>query len=197
VSHFRPNATVFELFQVFRRTAIYPLDRALEYLQLGMISEIGEAANVYKKVIRDDDGKLTSSSAARLASELGDALWYVVMYAGTLCQRCEEGPMGRELDMPFEHLGSCVVSEPPVKAFVELTDWASKYCSVSTPSPILKVSAEQGVVLIGRLSAALHFQAVEDQAKDELSMRAIAESVADKLQDRMDRKVLSGSGDNR
>lgn len=59
------------------RTAIYPLDRALEYTVLGLVSEAGEVAGKVKKIIRDKGGKLTVEDRQDLAAELGDTLWYV------------------------------------------------------------------------------------------------------------------------
>ena len=56
-----------------KETAIYPKDKALEYLALGLVGEAGEVANKIKKVIRDG----TSSNNVR--DELGDVLWYLAM----------------------------------------------------------------------------------------------------------------------
>jgi NTP pyrophosphatase (non-canonical NTP hydrolase) len=64
-------------------TAVYPPDRALEYLTLGLVGEAGEVANKLKKVIRGDyqDPKLGSHIPEdvrdKLVDELGDVLWYV------------------------------------------------------------------------------------------------------------------------
>ena len=48
-------------------TAIFPKDKALEYLALGMTSEAGEVAGKVKKLA--------------IASEIGDVLWYCAMMA--------------------------------------------------------------------------------------------------------------------
>lgn len=71
-------------------TAIYPADRALEYLALGLVSEAGEVAGVVKKWLRDgtDDATLK----AKLAGELGDVCWY-------LSQLCNQ--VGLDLDAVF------------------------------------------------------------------------------------------------
>lgn len=63
-------------YQAFTRTtAIFPADRALEYLGLGLASEAGEVAGVIKKWIRDgtDDAALK----AKLEAEMGDVCWYL------------------------------------------------------------------------------------------------------------------------
>ena len=51
-------------------TAIYPKEKALEYLALGLTSEAGEVAGKVKKLIRDGKGDKKA-----IASEIGDVLW--------------------------------------------------------------------------------------------------------------------------
>ena len=57
-------------------TAIYPKEKALEYLALGLTSEAGEVAGKVKKLIRDGKGDKKA-----IASEIGDVLWYCAMLA--------------------------------------------------------------------------------------------------------------------
>lgn len=64
-----------------KETAIYPLDRGLEYVTLGLVSEAGEFAGKVKKIIRDDGGEITYERHEELAAELGDVLWYVAQTA--------------------------------------------------------------------------------------------------------------------
>lgn len=61
--------------------AIYPQDKGLEYLSLGLASEAGEVAGKVKKIIRDKNGILSDEDKQALAAELGDVLWYVAMLA--------------------------------------------------------------------------------------------------------------------
>ena len=61
-----------------KETAIYPEDKALEYLALGLTGEAGEVANKVKKVIRD------GSSPDNIIHELGDVLWYLAMLSTEL-----------------------------------------------------------------------------------------------------------------
>ena len=58
------------------QTAIFPKEKALEYLALGMTSEAGEVAGKVKKLIRDGEGDKVA-----IASEIGDVLWYCAMMA--------------------------------------------------------------------------------------------------------------------
>ncbi len=64
------------------QTAIFPKDRALEYLALGMTSEAGEVAGKVKKLIRDgEDVEGFEIKKLAIASEIGDVLWYCAMMA--------------------------------------------------------------------------------------------------------------------
>lgn len=55
-------------------TAIYPPDKALEYLALGLTGEAGEVAEKIKKLIRD--GHLDKEACIL---EVFDVLWYAIM----------------------------------------------------------------------------------------------------------------------
>ena len=64
------------------QTAIFPKDKALEYLALGMTSEAGEVAGKVKKLIRDgEDVEGFEVKKIAIASEIGDVLWYCAMMA--------------------------------------------------------------------------------------------------------------------
>ncbi len=64
------------------QTAIFPKEKALEYLALGMTSEAGEVAGKVKKLIRDgEDVEGFEMKKLAIASEIGDVLWYCAMMA--------------------------------------------------------------------------------------------------------------------
>ena len=64
------------------QTAIFPKDKALEYLALGMTSEAGEVAGKVKKLIRDgEDKEGFEMKKLAIASEIGDVIWYCAMMA--------------------------------------------------------------------------------------------------------------------
>lgn len=67
-----------------RATAIYPPEQGLAYVSLGLTAEAGEVANKVKKIIRDDNGKLTPERAIAISQELGDVLWYAAQIASEL-----------------------------------------------------------------------------------------------------------------
>ena len=62
-------------------TAVYPEDKALEYLCLGLASEAGEVAGKLKKIIRDSNSSITEDAKFALVGELGDVLWYISQIA--------------------------------------------------------------------------------------------------------------------
>lgn len=80
-----------ESYQEFTRsTAIYPKDKNIEYLILGLASESGEVAGIVKKYIRDGFAK--EELKEKLIAECGDVFWY-------LARICDE-----VLDMGMEEV---------------------------------------------------------------------------------------------
>ena len=55
-----------------KTTAVYPEEKAEEYLMLGLASEVGELLGKFKKEIRGDAEKLADK-----LDELGDVCWYL------------------------------------------------------------------------------------------------------------------------
>jgi NTP pyrophosphatase (non-canonical NTP hydrolase) len=75
------QSELFDSYQDFAETtAIYPPEKALEYLALGLASEAGEVAGKIKKLIRDGGADIED-----IAAELGDVLWY----AANLCSELD------------------------------------------------------------------------------------------------------------
>ena len=75
------------------RTAFYPRDLAndgLYYTTLGLVGEAGEIANKVKKIMRDNDGKLSKEAKAGIYAELGDVLWYCASLADELGVNLED-----------------------------------------------------------------------------------------------------------
>ena len=75
------NITATEYQRKAKETAIFPADKALEYLSLGLVGEAGEVANKVKKLIRDKKILLDTTV---ISSEIGDVLWYCAMLADYL-----------------------------------------------------------------------------------------------------------------
>jgi len=80
------SITATEYQQRASETAIFPKEKALEYLTLGLVGEAGEIANKAKKLIRDGaDVEGYNDKLDQIAAELGDVLWYAAM----LCNHVE------------------------------------------------------------------------------------------------------------
>ena len=75
------NITATEYQIKAKETAIFPADKALEYLSLGLVGEAGEVANKVKKLIRDKKVLLDTTV---ISSEIVDVLWYCGMLADFL-----------------------------------------------------------------------------------------------------------------
>ena len=56
-------------------TAVYPAERKIVYPMFGLVGEVGEFCNKYKKIWRDG----RPFPAPDQVSELGDMLWYWTM----------------------------------------------------------------------------------------------------------------------
>ncbi len=68
-----------------KKTAIYPkIGKNFTYPTIGLMGEAGEVANKVKKIIRDDDGKITKEKRADLKAEIGDVLWYIAQLSTEL-----------------------------------------------------------------------------------------------------------------
>ena len=77
--------TLNEYQEQSQETAFYP-DRGnnVYYPAIGLAGEAGEVCNQIKKIMRDDNGNMTSPREAKLINELGDVLWYVAALATEL-----------------------------------------------------------------------------------------------------------------
>ena len=66
------------------QTAVYPRNtpiEALSYVTMGLVGEAGEIANKVKKILRDNDGRITLDHKNELAKEAGDVMWYLSQLA--------------------------------------------------------------------------------------------------------------------
>lgn len=89
-----PTEMAVNEYQVRARLfAVYPdqgTTDGIEYVALGLTGESGEVANQVKKIVRDDNRKLTAERRAALIDEAGDVLWYLAMLAEELGVTLEE-----------------------------------------------------------------------------------------------------------
>ena len=76
------NITATEYQRKAAETAIFPKEKALEYLTLGLTGEAGEIANKVKKLIRDGaDREEHHAKLNAIGHEIGDVMWYCAMLA--------------------------------------------------------------------------------------------------------------------
>lgn len=72
-------------------TAVYPnIRNNWQYTLIGLTGELGELANILKKVIRDHNGVPTIEHYKKIEDELGDIFWYLTM----LCYEFHFDPNG-------------------------------------------------------------------------------------------------------
>ena len=68
-----------------KKTAVYPvIGKSFVYPVMGLMGEAGEVAEKFKKLFRDDKGKLTNDKKIEIAKELGDVLWYLAQLSTEL-----------------------------------------------------------------------------------------------------------------
>lgn len=72
------NNEILNDYQEFvKYTQKFPQSVAQEYLVAGLMSESGEVAGVYKRMLRQDAGADETNTRAKMLDELGDVLWYI------------------------------------------------------------------------------------------------------------------------
>lgn len=79
-------------------SAIFPKNRAVEYLGLGLVSEAGEVAGKIKKVIRDKGGEFNEVAVKDIAAELGDVSWYMAQLASHLDLDWEDDILAQNIE---------------------------------------------------------------------------------------------------
>lgn len=69
---------------------ITDMDATLLSQIFGLVGESGEVAEKFKKLIRDNHGKISEEDRLEILKELGDILWYVNSVAHLLDSSLEE-----------------------------------------------------------------------------------------------------------
>ena len=163
-------------WKTYQEGALYTLIcEERDYLFLGLLSEVGELAGVYKKKIRDNTDETTFNQ--KRLGECGDILYYVAVIAQDL---------GIDLGQVFAKKKKSY--EPIVDEYVELlslmTDNSHEVTS-SCSRTIIKHSLNE---LLNCIVLAL---------PKGVSLAQLAKLNLEKLYDRKERGVIKGSGDNR
>lgn len=68
-----------------KKTAVYPnIGKNFTYPTIGLMGEAGEVANKVKKLIRDDNSKISKEKSDDIAHEIGDMMWYIAQLSTEL-----------------------------------------------------------------------------------------------------------------
>jgi NTP pyrophosphatase (non-canonical NTP hydrolase) len=69
---------------------IADMDSMLISLAFGLVGESGEVAEKFKKLIRDEGGRISEGDKQQIIKELGDVLWYINALSTRLGSSLEE-----------------------------------------------------------------------------------------------------------
>lgn len=162
-------------------TAIYPLERELDYTILGLCSEVAEVAELVY---------LSDVDEYELRSEIGDCFWYVAAVADAL-------------HSPLQAFWEERPFEPVMYNLSEVTGYTIMYTGQlagilkkSIRDDGGKLTAEKRNALFVALSRVL-MGLVQLSKLIGSSSHAVTQANLNKLSDRKQRGVLQGSGDHR
>lgn len=166
-------------------TAIYPLERELDYTILGLCSEVGEVAELPLHSIS------TTSFEAQMKSELGDVAWYVAAVADALKTPLQEIADGGKANIAGgEGLTAGVLMLVSSSAYMagllkkSIRDDAGHVSDERRDA--MKVELERIIKLFDMLCQQLGTTA-----------HAVTQANLNKLSDRKQRGVLQGAGNHR
>jgi len=168
--------TILEAYQKrAQKTALYPADKAVEYLVLGLCGEAGELAEKIQ----------LETPVGDMLAELGDVCWYLAMLSYTL-------------DLPIGKVFPQVLPANPNKALLDLLANSGAFANKHK-----KVLRGDGKTVKDNLSAYNQYlvacwNGVATLAKLWGSTyESVCQANADKLESRHLRGVIRGSGDTR
>lgn len=145
----------------------------MTYLRLGLFGEFGECCDLMKKVIRDDEGVFTVEKRDLMLKELGDLCWYLSETSRAMGVKVERFTFDLEVD-DLTLDGVLVSMSPPVHRIVGLSGNQMR-SAIGAMFGLVSVAADM----------------LDSSLEEVLQMNA------DKLHSRLERGVISGSGDNR
>lgn len=168
------NQFVNEYQEFTRTTAQYPSSLAIAYTRLGFLGELGEVANKYKKVLRGDYE--LDAVKEDLIAESGDLCWYFVRYLDELDYRASWGFKLVE----FDELKYSVLNR--IESLID-----------EIASTFNRVPLVDNHYLLQNVGILLNLFCLklDTTLVDVLTLNRA------KLQDRLERNVIKGSGDNR
>ena len=175
------------------KTAIYPIDRELDYTVLGLLSEVGELGEAYSEGKISDWG-FTALVIEKLFSEAGDCYWYTAAVADALNTSLEDVVFllnGRSELLKFTRSRGLTILEI-VKAASDIAGFVKK--AIRDNDGYLSDKASEGI----KISLGIVFLQLDHLATlfggNGVAIRA---KNLNKLADRAARGVLAGSGNTR
>ncbi len=180
------QSTIADIREGFAATAVYPKQCESAYLTAGLISELGELANVIKKVVRGD--RSTADAAERIVDEYGDICWYAVMRSNRTPQDLGYGTLAADAAEFREELRAADSLGDPLRGN------ATAACEYLADAMLQLLEAERAdVQIVSDLGVVLS----EFLGRDDFLFDVACSNVASKLRDRQQRGVLRGDGDHR
>lgn len=155
-------------FAVYPNSGSNPL-----YAELGLLSEIGELAGEAKRVIRDDEGEITSKRKDNMIAELGDIMWYL-------------SAISHERDSEDYLLSLDKIEESSLETYSSVSDFLT---SINNLPTIFYSDKDETREFYVKLKSLINYL--------ETSLEVILQNNIDKLQSRMDRNKIKGSGGDR
>lgn len=130
-----------------RTAAALPYEKQIEHAQYGVLTELGELADIFKRIAVY--GKpYTDKSKLHVTEEIGDALWYVALYVVT-----RKFPESFRIGFSEGDTAAYGFSGEPEQVFDRILKPAQRYM-VGLLEPCPTVRTEQSAVL--GLLCALH-----------------------------------------
>lgn len=169
------------------------------YLALGL-GEAGEMQGKVKKILRDDAMTLTEEKAWAIAAEAGDILWYVFQIAAHFGI-----DLKAQNTQDFDELGNFVRTFSNGKSVEKLCDLSlvvgeivgrTQSLLAGTGGPITHRREDTIALLAKMLAESLLGVALIGNQID-ICVTDIARMNLEKLEGRVNRGTLQGSGDNR
>ena len=178
--------TVGDVRKTFSETAVYPKQHEGTYLTAGLLSEVGELANVVKKIVRGD--KSSAEMRDRILDEYGDVCWYAVMRTSVASESTTFSELDAWAKEFRQELDASDSLGDPLRAN------AAALCEYLNDAMLQLLEAERAdVEVVSDLGVVIGVFLGEDR----FVFADACEAVAAKLRDRSERGVIRGDGDER
>lgn len=169
-------------------TAIYPLERELDYTILGLCSEVAEVAELGIT----DNGLSAFEWYVQMKSELGDVAWYVAAVADAL-----KVPLQEVADLSSSNIAGLHESRDAMLGMVSSAGYMAGLLKKAIRDDAGQVSDERKYALRVELNRILQLLGVLAESLDGVSLAGVLQDNLNKLSDRKQRGVLGGSGNVR